>query len=99
MTTRQLKIVGGPSLDSVIDAFKYAFDGSAFVAVRFTVEANNSDRRREIEPRIIGIRYETSTPGQFILTMNGYFWGSGAHHGAEAIYDSRTRKGIISIPS
>ncbi len=107
MTTTkvQYEILDGPAADRIIDSYKYAFTKDVTVEVELTLTPRDSRLRgkltqRKISATVIGLRYESGTPGMFILWVNTSL-PKHVQVQEGGFYNANTRKGtlIFEVPS
>ena len=108
---RTFAIENGPSSDRLFDAVKYAYDEEAKVKVSFGISGSNyictDDAKSAIKPtifwnfKLIGICHESGNNCTYLL--KGYAVIQEDKHRNdvpfEAFYDSRLRKGSLTLLS
>lgn len=105
MSTTRFDIVNGPSRETLIDAFKYAFDKTTKVKLKFSVALGYTPDHSLYFPmnigeiKILGIEHEDGSGESF--NIKGTCVANTAEHEPakprkfEACYSAKTRKGSI----
>lgn len=109
---RSYSIVNGPNKDVLFDACKYAFSKTATIAIDFRVVTGYTMPRNHPgcaytmmnidEMKIHGIEYADEVSGNLNLHGHckaalGHSSESTKHYKFEALYNSRTREGVITF--
>jgi len=92
MTTKELKIVNGPSATALIDALKYAY-GAGQMEVDFTIADGKEER--VFSARILGVLHESDNANDFIVYAMLRSLDKPSRS-VEMHYDSRQRKGTVT---
>jgi len=96
MTTKELKIVNGPSATALISAFKYAY-GVDKVEIDFTLSDDRGKAKHVFRACINGIRHESGDADSFIVYANlrDIKKPNVSGKSVEMYYNSHSRKGHV----
>lgn len=93
-----IQIVDGPNEGRIINALQYAYDRISPMLIQLTLghsadSLRGSLLREKVTARVQGVRYESGTPGMFILYLSTTIQAKSVD--CEAFYNANERRGAI----
>lgn len=102
MTTTYFVITNGPSMDRLVDVFRYTKTPGVEIDAEFSGYDEARKQHHWLHAQVTSLSYTTSRPGEFLMKISGEITlviGATREKGGafEATYDATSREGTLTL--